>query len=67
MLVILTRNEVVNRALARKLKWLTSSRNWEIRLAFTKGRHHGWRQENFFGKTSRKLENAILEKKYFRA
>ena len=33
------------RALARKLKLVTFCRNWVIRLVFTKGRHHGWRQE----------------------
>ena len=33
------------RALARKLKVLTFSQNWEIRLVFTKGRHHGWRKK----------------------
>ena len=31
-----------SRSLARKLKLLTFCRNWEIRLMFTKGRHHGW-------------------------
>ena len=29
------------KALARKLKLMTFSRNWEIRLAFTRGRRHG--------------------------
>ena len=43
------------------------SQNWEIRLAFTKGRHHGWRQEFLFVTTSRTLENAILKKKYSKA
>ena len=33
------------RVLARKKKLMTFSRNWEIGLVFTKGRHHGWRQE----------------------
>ena len=33
-----------SRALARKLELMTFSRNWEIRLVFTKGPHHGWRQ-----------------------
>ena len=56
-----------SRALARKLKLLTFSRNWEFRLVFTKRRHHGWRQKTFFGTTHRMLENAILGKKYFRA
>ena len=37
-----------HRALARKLKLLTFSKNWEIRLVFTKDRHHGWQQENLF-------------------
>ena len=55
------------RALARKLKLLTFSQNWEIRLVFTKGRHHGWRKKFFFVATSRTLEIAILWKKYFRA
>ena len=36
------------RALARKLELKTFSPNWEIRLVFTKGRHHGWRQEKVF-------------------
>ena len=35
-----------NRALARKLQ--TFSRNWEIRLVFTKGHHHGRLQEKHF-------------------
>ena len=34
---------------------------------FTKGRYHGWQQENFFVSTRRILENAILGKKYLRA
>ena len=34
--------------LARKLKLLTFSRNWEIRLVFTKGHHHGWPPEKIF-------------------
>ena len=38
--------------------------NWEIRLVFTKGHNHGWRQE-FFVTTRRTLENAIMGKKYF--
>ena len=33
------------RALARKLKLLRFSQNWEIRLAFAKGHHYAWRQE----------------------
>ena len=37
-----------SRALARKLELLTFSRNWEIRIMFTKGHHHGWRQEIIF-------------------
>ena len=53
-----------SRALARKLKLMTFSRNWEIRLVFTKGRHHGWQQEFFLAATRRALENAILEKKF---
>ena len=32
------------RALARKLKLMTFSPNWEIRLVFTKGGHYSWRQ-----------------------
>ena len=36
------------RALTRILKLLRFSRNWEIRLAFAKGRHHAWRQEKKF-------------------
>ena len=35
----------VNRALARKLKMMAFPQNWEIRLVFTKGCHHGWRQD----------------------
>ena len=54
------------RALTRKLKQLTFSRNWEIRLVFTKGHNHGWRQEIFFDGTCRTQENAIQGKKYFR-
>ena len=30
-----------HRALARKLKLLAISQNWEIRLIFTNGHHHG--------------------------
>ena len=55
------------RALARKLKLLTFYQNWELRLVFTTGCHHGWWQENFFGATCGMLENAIQGKKYFRA
>ena len=55
------------RALTRKLKWLTFSRNWEITLVFTKGCHNGWWQENFFFGATCTLENAIQGKKYFRA
>ena len=65
--LLLQNNKYVSRALARKLKLTTLSRNWEIRLAFTKGHNHSWRQEFFFATTRRTLENAILGKKYFRA
>ena len=34
--------------LARKLKWLMFSQNWEIRVVFTKCSYHGWQQENIF-------------------
>ena len=43
-----------NWALARKLKLMAFSQNWEIRLAFTIGRYHSWQQDksprrnNFF-------------------
>ena len=55
------------RELAIKLKLLTFSQNWEIRLVFTEGRRHGWRQEKSFSEIHRTLENAILGEKYFRA
>ena len=35
----------IDRALARKLKLLTFSQNWGIRILSTKGRHYSWRQE----------------------
>ena len=50
------------RALARKLKLMMFSGNWEIWQVFTKGRHHGWQKEILFGTTHRMLENAILGK-----
>ena len=56
-----------NKALARKLKVMMFSPNWEIILVFSKGHHYGWRQEIFFATTRRMLENAILGKKYFKA
>ena len=42
-------------------------RNWEIRLAFTKGRHHSCQQELFLLQLVSMLENAIQGKKYFRS
>ena len=57
----------LSHALARKLKLLTFYRNWKIRLVFTESRHHGWRQENIFGTTSKTLENAVQGRNYFRA
>ena len=35
------------KALARKLKLMTFSRNWEIKQVCTKDRHYGWQQEIF--------------------
>ena len=37
-----------HRALARKLKVMAFSRNWEIRQAYTKDRRYGWQQGIFF-------------------
>ena len=37
-----------NKVLARKLKLMTFSRNWENRIVFTKARHHDWQQEKSF-------------------
>ena len=48
------------RALARKLKLMTFSPNWEIRTVFTKGCHHGWQQAIFYITTCRTPQNAIL-------
>ena len=39
------------RALARKLRLIAFSRNWEIRQVCTKDRHHGWQQEFFLLQT----------------
>ena len=36
------------RAIAKKLKLVTFSRKWEIRLVFTKDRHHGSQKESLF-------------------
>ena len=55
------------KALARKLKLVTFSRNWEIKQVCTKDRHYGWQQEIFFITTRRTLQNAVLGKKYFKA
>ena len=54
------------RALARKLKLMTFSQNWGIRLVFAKRPHHDW-QQICFVTTQRTLKNAILGKKYFRS
>ena len=35
-------------AIAKKLKLVTFSRKWEIKLVFTKDRHHGWQKESLF-------------------
>ena len=58
-----------HRALARKLKVMAFSRNWEIRQAYTKDRRYGWQQGIFFFSftTCRTLQNAVLGNKYFKA
>ena len=38
--------KVVAQGISQKL--MTFSRNWGIRLVFTKDRHHAWQQECFF-------------------
>ena len=40
---------------------MTFSRNWEIKLVFTKGRHHGWRQEVSGKKGKRHLGKEIFQ------
>ena len=53
--------------LARKLKLLKFSRNWEIRLVFNKVATMFGDKKNFFGATRRTLENDTLGMKYFTA
>ena len=59
-------NAQIIRVLARKLKLLTFSQNWENTLVPIKGRHRRWQQEQFFGIICKTLENVMTGKKYFR-
>ena len=48
-------------------KLVTISQNWEIRLVFTKGRHHGWQQENFFWYNLQNARKCYPGKKIFQS
>ena len=50
----------------QKLKLLTFSRNWEIRVVFTENRRQVGDKKKFLGTNCRTLENAILGWSYFR-
>ena len=55
------------RELARKLKLLAFSQNWEIGPVFTKGCHHGWPQEEKISTTCRTLKKCQPEKEIFQS
>ena len=39
-------SNIASQGISKKLKLLMFSRNWQIRVVFTKDCHHGWQQES---------------------